>query len=56
MVMMPNPGTLDDWSEYWDRGIHHVRPSNFGRTIALILVTVAVGVAVPLERNKTAKE
>ena len=56
MAMMPNPGTLGDWAEYRDRGIHYVRPSNLRPTIVLIAVTVAVGAAIPLERNKTAKE
>jgi len=56
MVMMPNPGTLGDWAEDRDRGIHYVRPPNFGGMIALVAVTVAVGGAIPLEWNKTAKE
>jgi len=56
MVMMPNPRTLGDWAEYGDRGIHYVRPSNLRPTIVLIAVTVAVGGAIPLERNKTPKE
>jgi hypothetical protein len=56
MVMMPNPRTLGDWAEYRDRGIHYVRPSNLGPTVVLIAVTVAVGGAIPLGRNKTAKE
>jgi len=56
MVMMPNPRTLNDWPEYWDRGIHDVRPPNFGRMLALVVVAVAVGAAIPLQRNKMAKE
>jgi len=57
IVMMPNPRALDDWPEHWDTGIHYVRPLNLGRTIPLIILSaVAVGAAIPLERNKTAKE
>jgi hypothetical protein len=56
IVMMPNPRTVDDWPEYWDRGIHYVRPPNFGRMIALVVVAVAVGAAIPLQRNKMAKQ
>jgi hypothetical protein len=57
MVMMPNPRALDDWPEQWDTGIHYVRPLNLGRTIALIILSaVAVGAAIPLGWNKTAKE
>jgi len=56
MVVMPNPRTLDDWPQYRDRGIHYVRPSNLGRTTALIIVTIAVGAAIRLGRNKTVKE
>ncbi len=56
-VMMPNPRALGDCPEHWDRGIHYVRPLNLGRTIALIIVSaVAVGAAIPLGQNKTAKE
>jgi hypothetical protein len=57
MVTMPNPRGLDDWPEHWDRGIHYVRPLNLGRRIVLIILSaVAVGAAIPLGRNKTAKE
>jgi len=57
MVMMPNPRALGDWPEHWDGGIHYVRPLNLGPTIAFVIVgAVAVGAAIPLGRNKTAKE
>jgi hypothetical protein len=57
IVMMPNPRALDDWPEHGDRGVHYVRPLNLGRTIAIIIVgAVAGGAAIPLGRNKTAKE
>jgi hypothetical protein len=57
MVMMPNPGALDDWPEHWDSRSHHVWPLNLGRTIALIILSaVAVGAAIPLGRNKAPKE
>ena len=57
LLTMPNPRALDDWPEHWNRGIHYVRPLNLGRRIALIILSaVAVGAAIPLGRNKTAKE
>ena len=57
MMMMPNPRALGDWPEHWDGGIHYVRPLNLGPTIAFVIVgAVAVGAAIPLGRNKAAKE
>jgi hypothetical protein len=54
---MAIPRALDDSPEYWDRRIHYVWPLNLGRTIALIILSAfAVGAAIPLGRNKTAKE
>ena len=55
MVMMPNPGALNDWPEHWDMGIHYVRPRNWGAELVLVIV-FAIAVHILQKQTKTAKQ
>jgi hypothetical protein len=55
MVMMPNPGALNDWPEHWDMGIHYVRPRNWRAELVLVIV-FAIAVHILQKQNEAAKQ
>jgi len=56
MVMMPNPGALNDWPEHWDMGIHYVRPRKMRGDDPVLVFVCAIAAHTPRKQNKAPKQ
>ncbi|PYI95720.1 MAG: hypothetical protein DME98_15515 [Verrucomicrobia bacterium] len=55
MLMVPNPGTRNEWPAHCDEGTHYVWPFKFGAQLALVIV-FAIAAHIPRKQNKAAKQ
>jgi hypothetical protein len=55
MLMVPNPGSRNEWPAHCDGGIHYVWPCKLGAELALVIV-FAIAALIPRKQNKAAKQ
>jgi hypothetical protein len=55
MLMVPNPGSQNEWPVHCDRGIHCVWPFNLGAGLAIVVV-FPITAHIPRRQNKPAKQ
>jgi len=54
MLMLPNPGSRNEWPLHCDGGIHHVRPVKFGAEIGVVIICM-IAPHIPRKNKKPAK-
>jgi hypothetical protein len=55
MLVLPNPGSRNEWPLHCDGGIHHVRPFNFGAELGVVIICV-IAPHIPRKNKKPAKQ
>ena len=55
MVMIPNPGGRNRWPKHCNRGVHYVRPFDFGPWLAIVMA-FEIAPDIPREKKKPAEQ